>query len=289
MATSGIFSAIQVAGSEVVATRGWKIDLFDNGKPIFHSGTNAGAQQIAAVTDWTGVFRGYGAVPPAFPGETFAFEGQYDAVNDSTSGVGCDATNAICDRIEVTWRGEEGGIVDYSCFFSSNGVLDLDATVADMAADSSFAVPPSAVEMTLVGPTPVAALRSMKLVITAANRKYSAADTGGGTRRTPGNLSGGCVYSAYVSASDLTAMKAVLQTNVAYQLNYSATELWLINWMRITKIAEIGAHRETAENVAITVTGMLNVVNGTSLGFIGSGTSGTGKEHWPTDWPAALD
>ncbi len=288
MAVSGVFSVIEVAGNEVVATRGWKVGLFDNGKPIFHSGTNAGAQRITGVTDWTGLFQGYGAVPPIFPGETFKFQGQYDSVNDDTSGVGSGADEAICDRIEVTWRGEEGGVVNYAAFFSANGTLDLDATVADMSEDTAWALPPTAVEMTLVGPTPVAALRSMKLVIRAANRKWSAADTSGGTRRTPGNIDGGCVYSAYVSASDLTAMEAALDTSVAFRLNYSATESWLINWMRIMKVADIGGHRETAENVFITVTGEFNLNSGTALGVIGSGTSGTGKEHWPTNWPAAL-
>jgi hypothetical protein len=292
---SGIFcTATAPAGAAVLAMRGWKLQWIDGSKPVFHSGTNAGAQRTTGVRDWNGVFHGYGAVPPVFPGNTFGFQGQFDSVNDGR-GVECDADTAICDRIEVTWRGEEGKEIEYAVFFSSNGAIDLDSAAMDLAEDTEDNVPPTSVSMALGGPAGTIAteLRSMKLVITAANRKYSSANTAGETLRTPGNIDGGVVYSAYIDVDTLASLKLCLQLNTVLQLNYvSTTSYWKITWVRPTKI-EIDTNRESAENVFATVTNEFNLHNGTNLGSIASGATGE-TEHWPDvlvddlGWPAAL-
>jgi hypothetical protein len=293
---SGIFcTAIAPASAPVLAMRGWKVQWIDSSKPVFHSATNAGAQRTTGVRDWNGVFHGYSAVPPVFPGDTFGFQGQFDSVNDGTTGVSCAANAAICDRIEVTWRGEEGREIEYAVFFSANGAIDLSATVTAMSPDvDPTTPPPSAVSMACTGPagTITTELRSMKLVITAANRKYSSANTSGETKRTPGNIDGGVVYSGYIDKTTLASLESALQLDTVLQLNYvSTTSYWKITWVRPTKI-EIETNRESAENVFATVTNEFHLHNGTTLGSIVSGATGA-TEHWPdvttTVWPHVLN
>lgn len=277
---NGIQAAVKVDAAAATTVRKWRTQWRENSPAMYASDTQGGPMRIQSVTDFRGAYTAYGAFPDVFPGETFQFKGLIET-QAGTDGVDTGVNGAICREIEIAWEQEKGLGIAYMVQFDGNGALTFNADTD--VSDGGDPNPPTSVSMTILDDAvAITDVRSVKLKFKAANRPYSSSDTSGQMRRTPGNVDGSIVYSAYVNAANLAALEAMKGNLSVWKLNVNATDYWEVTWFRITGVNDLGADREGAENVFVTVTGEFTGFLGTvsGAGSIKSGNAGA-NTHWP--------
>lgn len=212
------------------------------------SNTKCGEVIVQGNEDWNVTYNAYGDTPAVMPGDTLTFSGSIDGVN------GIEGPARVAS-VEISWDQETGAIIAHTVNLEGNGEVTKQAVAAT---DTSTPDMPTSIdrkiEIGTMAASPVWSeipdVRTITLTITSANQPYNTSTTGAHTKRTGG------VFSATVSFSVYTDDYASLpDENDEYRIRLytSATEYWLLQFVRFQETGDIGADIEGAGIVAGTL------------------------------------
>ena len=231
--------------------RDWNISLSAELLEMICSASDGAAISLDGNRDWTGGWGGYGAIPAAWPGDTFEFEGAITGSAGSAVGASGDC---IVDSVAITWNQESGAPISHTVNFGGSGELTL-GTVT-VPADAAVPEPaPSKGCLLKVANDPfssfasIGTVRTMTLTLTAANKVIHTAAGAGWPERKEGNLTGAVAVTAY--ADDADGWASLPQPNAvqALQMFSDDTLYYLIRWIRWGDLGDMGANIEGSDMV----------------------------------------
>ena len=260
--------AVKVGSTVESTVDGWEIDHQGNLVPYVSGNTDGGTGREGGNKDWTGLYRKYGAIPEAFPGDSFA--GIF-----STEGTLGYYGTARCLRVVWDWDVDAGGYIESRVSFGANGVLTRGAAVA---VDASFPAPVNVKGLSLkLDGTQQTNVRRMRMVAQIKPRKYCVAESDGQYFRTDGELDMLAMWQ--VLEDDPTAFPELHATHVVQIMTASTPTYWTITWMRIEAVEPFGVdRRKTDVPVGATIIASFDCSSSTSLGSV---VSPAGVTKWP--------
>lgn len=265
---SGKFGAV----NGVSTSRSWTFE--DVSSPHVFSGSNlvCGKARKRGTLDWTGSISGYGAIPPAMPGEAIAFVG-YVAPDNDTSGNGDQvAGSAVVTQATVNFNWENGEPINWTLAFGGNGPNAW--TVGTQVTDSTNVDAPDICGTGIViddgSDTPINDVTSATLTITSDVKTYvnSSSYSGGKcwTRRKGGHIDWTLAVNQQCTKRGVAAAPEI-GTNPILQLFVDDTDFWLLKWAHVVSYTGITVDMETGNITGRTINFAKNGWNG-SLGEV---------------------
>lgn len=232
----------------------WRAQHSADIQEVINSATKGAAMVLDGNKDWSGSFEQDLGQPSLMPGETS------EPIKLSIDGSIGLAGNIITDQIQLEVDIEGGAPIKCTTNFSGNGALTIGAAVA---ADATSPDPPSSVERALhlaaVAAAPSYAaltdVRKVTLTLQTDNQAYVSSSTAGANKRVKGNLKG--TISIAVYASDLSTLPAP-NTAKGVKIYVTATEFWLVEWVKFGDLTDILINRRTNEPVGATLNGQFS-------------------------------
>ena len=274
--------------------RSWTFDAVSNPELRTYSGTRFGTQRISGFAEYTGSFRGFGAIPPLFVGDTFTFLG-YTA---PTSGVPCSpgcafTVESLVESVNITWNWtRENRGVNWTINFTSNEAATVIDDFDDPCDDEVYC-DDNPCDLTFIMYDPCAAdavvefcnIVSASLTFTSRNIAYSNNSTSCVVKREVGNLD----WTLEVVDQNPCIIPVL---NADYWFDILATvspaSKWRLKWGNNTGVTNLNVDTESGEIISKTNTFGMQAVNccvpGTPVR--GSIIDPNGVTVWPYSTPS---
>ncbi len=263
-----VLSGILGAVTGVTELRKWDANVSTEFAEYVSSATDGATGAIEGNQDWSGSYDVYGGTPANMPGDSITFTGSIDGTNGVTGA-------AIVDSVTINWDIEGGGIINHVTAFSGDSIPTVGASVAT---DAAVANPISAIGTKFqIGdiPADVDDVRSMTLVITAANPSYVSSSTSGGTKRLAGNLSASISISVYTDDWSTLPQNGDIEK---VRLFTTGALFWAIDWIAFKDLSSLVVDREAAAIIGATING---IWTGYLAGVKGQIADPTPTVFWP--------
>lgn len=256
---SGIDGYAMKAGTAIARIRSWTISTTADIQVMIASNTDGAAIQVAGNEDWSGSYIAYGPVPEVRPGDTFQFKGALESTTDK--GIETGADGAMVDSVEIAIDQEAGAIIGHTVNFSSNGALTagvITAPAEDVSTPEVYSSIGCLVKYVAAATIPGAFtelenVRNVTLTLATDNKPYHGSTGGAVAKRTKGNLSGTLSISLYID--DPTLVESMKNNMYFMEVYVSETLKWQVHSIMFNEVGDIGAPRESADYVAVTLTG----------------------------------
>jgi hypothetical protein len=250
---------VHVGGAAAERIGNWAVDKTADVQAKYASNTDGAPIQVAGNYDWSGSYEAFGPTPAVQSGAFFTFAGIFEP--SSYKGVYSAASGTIVDRVEIAWDQEGGSLIRHTCNFAANGILTAGTVAGTPAEDASTPVTSSSSGCLVHIATPAAIpsyaelanVRSVRFAMMRDNKPYHASTTGQAPNRVKGNFSAELSIDLYID--DPTETEALVNSMQFVKLfvDDSETLFWEIKSMMFGGTTGIGAPRESADLVAVTV------------------------------------
>lgn len=256
---SGIDGYAMKGAAALARVRSWTISSTADIQAMIDSSTDSAPIQVAGNEDWSGSYTAWGPIPEVKPGDTFQFKGALETATDK--GIETGANGAMVDSVEIVWDQEAGTIISHTVNFSSNGALSAgaitspadDVSVPEVYSSVGCLVNYHAADSSPSTFSELGNVRNVTLTLTRDNKPYHGSTSGKDAKRTKGNLSGTVSISLYTD--DPTLVESMLGAMYFLELLVDDTLKWQIRSIMFNEVSDIGAPIETADHVAVTISG----------------------------------
>ncbi|MEA3351191.1 MAG: hypothetical protein U9Q82_11255 [Chloroflexota bacterium] len=252
-----------VNGEECV--RLWKLARISKPAMGVCSASDGAVLRAAGISDWQGVYTGYGHTPSVLPGTKFQFIG---ATRES-KGATAIASGAIMERTQIKWSIEAGGFIEFANYFACcEGAITFGAA----SASDSSTPDPSIARSCTINLTGCEELREMEMNLISRNPSYVTATTDGRRERDVGNKDGNFRCKIYTKDASFPAESAVEEV----EFGVGDGLKWIMKWAIVTLTAPLLQIEEGMfeADLAGEFTGYYN-------GAKGNVTSPAGVNWWP--------
>lgn len=258
MATlTGIGGHIDQGGAVIGCLRTWTLNLSAALARAICSAASGGTIRVPGNIDWSGNYTAYGPIPAIIPKAAFTFNGAI--VGSEAASVGVTGA-AICDDFTLNIDIEGGGIVGHTVTFSANGALTMGTVATDDDDSDPDPLPANvcklefAEDATLADFNAIPDIRTMAFNMSADNKAYNSSSTAGQMKRNAGNTDCNVVATLFGQAADGWDSLPAVNSIVAVRVYTTASLFWLINFMRVASIDDMGADIEGAAMVGGSIT-----------------------------------
>jgi hypothetical protein len=259
---SGVGGFVNLSTTAAKRVANWTIDKTADLQAKYASNTEEAPIQVAGNYDWTGSYEAFGPIPEVKPGDLFQFRGIFEGTNNK--GVYSAASETICDRVEIVWDQEGGSLIRHTVGFSGNGALSAgEVSAPDVDDETPEAHSSSGCLVTLANPAAVPNpsellnVRGVRLAISRDNKLYHSSTSGQVPKRVMGNLSAELSIDLYID--DPTEVEGLINSakyvHIGVDDSNPPDPYWQIYGVMFNSVTGIGVPRETADLIAVTITG----------------------------------